>query len=147
MAAAAASSAASSAAAAGASPVVQFVVLRRDLWRSLGWPLGAVVAQGCHAAVAAVWEGREDPGTLQYCAPEALPHMTKVVLEVKGEPQLVALHDKLAAAGVPHHLWREQPEDFPTCLATRPCARQEVEHLFRKLNLCKLGQVNTPDEA
>lgn len=31
-------------------PLVQYVVVRRDLSTSLNWPLGAVVAQACHAA-------------------------------------------------------------------------------------------------
>ena len=26
-------------------PLVQYVVLRRDLWIDLGWPLGSIVAQ------------------------------------------------------------------------------------------------------
>ena len=28
-------------------PLVQYVVLRRDLWTDLGWPLGSIVAQAC----------------------------------------------------------------------------------------------------
>lgn len=31
-------------------PLVQYVVLRKDLTVKLNWPLGAVVAQACHAA-------------------------------------------------------------------------------------------------
>lgn len=31
-------------------PLVQYVVLRKDLTAKLNWPLGAVVAQACHAA-------------------------------------------------------------------------------------------------
>lgn len=31
-------------------PLVQYVVVRRDLTDALQWPLGAVVAQACHAA-------------------------------------------------------------------------------------------------
>ena len=26
-------------------PIVQYVILRRDLWTELGWPLGSIVAQ------------------------------------------------------------------------------------------------------
>ena len=61
-------------------PLLQYVVLRRDLWTELSWPLGSVVAQGCHAATAALWLSREEASTLEYCSPENLDHMHKVRL-------------------------------------------------------------------
>ena len=63
--------------------------------------------------------------------------LAQVVLEVKGEPQLRALSAKLAAAGVAHKLWVEQPEDFATCLATAPAPKSRVAPHVRKLKLCK----------
>ncbi|XP_044967743.1 putative peptidyl-tRNA hydrolase PTRHD1 [Hordeum vulgare subsp. vulgare] len=134
--------AAPSAAAVGEEPrkeaedvVVQYVVLRRDL--ADAWPLGSVVAQGCHAAVAAVWAHRDHPDTAAYCAPGNLDSMHKVTLEVKGEIQLKNLAEKLEAAGVRHKLWIEQPENIPTCIATAPCPKSQVASFFRKLKLCK----------
>nr|CAD1840275.1 unnamed protein product [Ananas comosus var. bracteatus] len=115
--------------------VVQYVVLRRDLIGA--WPLGSVVAQGCHAAVAAVWAHRDHPDTLAYCSPSNLDSMHKVTLEVKGEAQLRSLAEKLEVSGVEHKLWIEQPENIPTCLATRPCPKSQVAQFFRKLKLCK----------
>ncbi|XP_037487000.1 putative peptidyl-tRNA hydrolase PTRHD1 [Triticum dicoccoides] len=115
--------------------VVQYVVLRRDL--ADAWPLGSVVAQGCHAAVAAVWAHRDHPDTAAYCAPGNLDSMHKVTLEVKGETQLKNLAEKLEAAGVRHKLWIEQPENIPTCIATAPCPKSQVASFFRKLKLCK----------
>ena len=35
-------------------PIVQYVVLRKDLWVEKGWPLGSIVAQACHASSAGV---------------------------------------------------------------------------------------------
>lgn len=55
--------------------LLQYVVLRRDLIDS--WPLGSVVTQGCHAAVAAVWSNRDDPLTLDYCSDCNLDSMHK----------------------------------------------------------------------
>lgn len=55
--------------------LVQYVVLRRDL--ADAWPLGSVVAQGCHAAVSAVWAHRDHPDTAAYCAPDNLDRMHK----------------------------------------------------------------------
>ena len=75
---------ASAAPAADTSPadsedtILQYIVLRRDLWRDDGWPLGPLVAQGCHAAVAAIQIAKDDPLTQQYVAKDALDHMHKV---------------------------------------------------------------------
>jgi hypothetical protein len=59
-------------------PIVQWVVLRRDLWQDLGWPLGAVVAQACHASTAAVFSHLADDLTQEYIASENIDHMHKV---------------------------------------------------------------------
>ncbi|KAJ4834766.1 hypothetical protein Tsubulata_020006 [Turnera subulata] len=115
--------------------LVQYVVLRRDLIDT--WPMGSVVTQGCHASVAAIWSHKDDPHTLQYCSPENIDSMHKVTLEVKGEPQILNLSEKLKAGGIAHKLWIEQPENFPTCLATKPYPKSAVSAFFKKLKLCK----------
>mmetsp|Transcript_31063 Transcript_31063/g.73840 ORF Transcript_31063/g.73840 Transcript_31063/m.73840 type:complete len:198 (-) Transcript_31063:83-676(-) len=120
-----------------AQDIIQYVVLRRDLWTELSWPLGSIVAQACHASTAILWETRNDPVVGEYCSSHNLDSMRKVVLEIKGETQLRNLSAKLSDAGIPHKLWVEQPEDFPTCLATKPCLRSDVAPFFKKLQLCK----------
>ena len=115
--------------------LVQYVVLRRDLAGSLGWPLGSVVAQGAHAAVAACAQFADDPDTQAYVGPENVSHMRKVCLGVKGEAQLLNLSAKLTDAGVAHRLWRELPEDFPTALATKPAPKSTVAAHFKKVSL------------
>ncbi|PNH12939.1 putative peptidyl-tRNA hydrolase PTRHD1 [Tetrabaena socialis] len=117
--------------------LVQYVVVRKDLWGSLGWPLGSVVAQACHASSAAMWLHREDEATQRYLAPDNIDHMRKVVLEVKDEAQLRKLSAQLTQGGIGHKMWVEQPEDFPTCLATKPCAKSEVASYFKKFQLSK----------
>ncbi|XP_006845771.2 putative peptidyl-tRNA hydrolase PTRHD1 [Amborella trichopoda] len=116
-------------------PLVQYVVLRRDLIDS--WPLGSVVTQGCHASVSAIWCFRDDPLTSRYCAPDDIDHMRKVTLEVKGESQILNLSEKLKAGGIDHKLWIEQPENIPTCLATKPYPKSVASSFFKKLKLCK----------
>ncbi|XP_073131898.1 uncharacterized protein [Henckelia pumila] len=118
-----------------AETVIQYVVLRRDLIDS--WPLGSVVTQGCHASVAAIWAHKDDPDTLLYCSPSNIDSMHKVTLEVKGEAQIRNLSEKLEAGGVAHKLWMEQPENIPTCLATKPYPKSFVSSFFKKLKLCK----------
>ncbi|KAL3613847.1 hypothetical protein CASFOL_041921 [Castilleja foliolosa] len=115
--------------------LMQYVVLRRDLIDT--WPLGSVVTQGCHASVAAIWENKDDPDTLRYCCPSNLDSMHKVTLEVKGEAQMLSLSEKLKPGGVAHKLWMEQPENIPTCLATKPYPKSFVSSFFKKLKLCK----------
>lgn len=60
-----------------------------------------------------------------------------MVLEVKSEAQLVNLSARLAQEGVLHKLWVEQPENYPTCLATKPYRRSAAAAHFKKLQLCK----------
>ena len=55
----------------------------------------------------------------------------QVVLEIKGEEQLLNLASKLQEAGVRHKLWVEQPEDFPTCLATAPFEKDSLQQHFK----------------
>lgn len=125
------------AAPAADDPIVQWVVLRRDLWQELGWPLGPVIAQACHASSAAMFSTLQDAATQAYIQPSNLDHMHKVVLEVKSEAQLVNLSKKLDVEGVQHKLWVEQPENYPTCLATKPYRRSHAAAHFKKLQLCK----------
>ncbi|CAL5221122.1 g3257 [Coccomyxa viridis] len=119
------------------SVLVQYVVLRADLWKEMEWPLGSIIAQACHAATAALWQSREADSTKQYCSADQLDHMHKVVLEIKGETQLLNLASKLQETGIQHKLWIEQPENFPTCLATAPLQKDSIQQHFKKLKLCK----------
>lgn len=75
---AAPTSAATGSEAAPSDPILQYVILRKDLWKEMKWPLGSVVAQGCHAATAALWLSKDQPITQIYCAPENINHMHKV---------------------------------------------------------------------
>ncbi|XP_020683432.2 putative peptidyl-tRNA hydrolase PTRHD1 [Dendrobium catenatum] len=115
--------------------LVQYVVLRRDLIDE--WPLGSTVTQGCHAAVAAIWDHRDRIDTAAYLSASNLDSMNKVTLEVKGETQIRKLAEKLTAEGIEHKLWIEQPENIPTCLATRPYPKSFIASYFKKIKLCK----------
>ena len=115
--------------------VVQYVVVREDLGKALMWSVGSIATQCCHAAAAAIWESRDAPLTQQYLAPENIDSMHKVVLKCKNGGQLATLAAALEASGVPHRVWREQPENIPSALATAPVVRDDVAHLFRKVQL------------
>lgn len=129
--------AASAAAAAEADPIVQFVVVRRDLLKTLEWPVGSVIAQACHACLAVAWEHRDDADVAAYLAPTNIDAMHKVVKECKGEAQLLTLSEKLREEGVNFKLWTEQPENFPTAVALKPYRRSRVAPLLKKYQLFK----------
>lgn len=58
-------------------------------------------------------------------------------MEIAGEKQLKDLSIKLEDAGIRHKLWIEQPEDFPSCLASSPYPKSIIAPFFKKLKLCK----------
>jgi len=62
------------------SNIVQYIVVRSDLRSALSWPLGAVIAQSCHATAAVIHLNSEDADTVAYL--NDLDNMHKVVLEV-----------------------------------------------------------------
>lgn len=60
--------------------IVQYVVVRRDVVKTLKWPLGALIAQACHACTAVMHNFYEHPDTQNYL--KDLDNMHKVILEV-----------------------------------------------------------------
>ncbi|XP_073480950.1 putative peptidyl-tRNA hydrolase PTRHD1 [Aquarana catesbeiana] len=115
--------------------IVQYVVLRKDLQAGLGWPLGALVAQACHAATAAIHLHYDHPHTREYL--QGLDTMHKVVLEVPDEVTLTGLAETLKQANIDHKLWTEQPENIPTCIALRPYRKEEVHPYLKRFKLLK----------
>uniref|UniRef100_A0A8D0L2Z4 peptidyl-tRNA hydrolase n=1 Tax=Sphenodon punctatus TaxID=8508 RepID=A0A8D0L2Z4_SPHPU len=120
----------------GARLLVQYVVLRGDLQREpLSWPLGALVAQACHAALAAVHAHGEHPDTGAYLAQRG--SMRTVVLEAPDEAALTTLAETLKQHNIDHEVWIEQPENLATCIALRPYPKEEVHQHLKKFKLLK----------
>lgn len=65
--------------------LIQYVVVRKDLLTVLKWPVGAVIAQACHACSAIMHLYHDDEVTKEYTAD--LDGMHKCVLEVRLTPQ------------------------------------------------------------
>ncbi|KAF9438610.1 peptidyl-tRNA hydrolase domain-containing protein 1 [Entomortierella beljakovae] len=117
-----------------ADPLTMFIVIRKDLIKTLGWTTGSVIAQACHASTAVLHKTQDLKDTREYLAD--LHNMHKVVLEVKNLSQLETLASSLSTLDVPHVTWREQPEDILTCISTSPIRRsQEVKDAFKKCSL------------
>ncbi|EPS92999.1 hypothetical protein FOMPIDRAFT_1033860 [Fomitopsis schrenkii] len=101
-------------------PLVMQLVVRRDLLDTEGWGVGPLMAQTAHATAAVLHETRELPETKAYL--DDLKNMRKVA-DRKGIEKLAALLSS-ADPPVPHHLWVEQPENEPSCLALAPNRRE-----------------------
>lgn len=122
-------------------PTVQYVVVRRDLLSpepsGLGWPTGSIIAQAVHASVAAVWNASDCDVTRSYCCQDNATQMHTVVLEAKNEEALIKLTELLDENSIQHVMWREQPENIVTALATKPYKRSVVQPFFKKFKLFK----------
>nr|XP_033338176.1 putative peptidyl-tRNA hydrolase PTRHD1 isoform X2 [Megalopta genalis]XP_033338177.1 putative peptidyl-tRNA hydrolase PTRHD1 isoform X2 [Megalopta genalis] len=116
--------------------IVQYVVMRGDLLKALKWPIGAVIAQACHACTAVTHLFYNDNYTQDYLAD--LDNMHKIVLEIPDETSLNALSNVLNSNNIQHKLWIEQPENMPTCLAIKPYPKDKVQSYLKKYKLLKL---------
>ncbi|KZV63637.1 hypothetical protein PENSPDRAFT_657152 [Peniophora sp. CONT] len=115
-------------------PLIMQIVVRRDLLETANWGVGPLMAQVSHATAAVLHETRERIETIEYLSD--LRNMHTVVLQVPSASAILALADKLstlpapakgatttAATLPPFHLWIEQPENEPSCLALAPSRR------------------------
>ncbi|OQV22148.1 putative peptidyl-tRNA hydrolase PTRHD1 [Hypsibius exemplaris] len=113
----------------GKDQLIQYLILRGDL----KWPVGSLVAQGAHAASAALHIFREDSQTQRFLAD--LDRMHVCVLKVPDEVALSSLADQLKEKDIGFKLWIEQPENVATCLATKPYMKSAVSSFFAHLKL------------
>ena len=60
--------------------IVQYILVRSDLCKTLGWPVGALVAQACHASTAAIHMFYDHEDTKKYLSD--LDNMHKIILSV-----------------------------------------------------------------
>ena len=63
-----------------AQGIVQYILVRSDLCKTLGWPVGALVAQACHASTAAIHMFYDHEDTKKYLSD--LDNMHKIILSV-----------------------------------------------------------------
>lgn len=63
--------------------------------------------------------------------------MHKVVLEAKDEADLMDVDARLSEGNIDHVLWREQPENIITAIATKPYLKSAYGMILRHLRLLK----------
>ena len=57
--------------------------------------------------------------------------------QAKDKESLMILSETLSGKGIDHKMWIEQPENFPTCIATKPYPKDEIQQYFTKFKLFK----------
>lgn len=112
-------------------PIVQYIVVRTDL----NWSTGALIAQACHASVAAITTTYDLPNTKTYLGD--LDNMHKIILKAEKVEQLTDIKTNLDKINVPNRLWIEMPENIPSCLAVSPQPKSLVQSFFKHLKLLK----------
>ncbi|XP_055381494.1 putative peptidyl-tRNA hydrolase PTRHD1 [Condylostylus longicornis] len=117
------------------SSIVQYVIVRGDLIKVLNWPVGAVIAQCCHATTAVTHQFREDKDTEAYF--NDIDNMHKVILEAPDQQSIQDLRKLLEENDIKHKLWIEQPENIPTCIAVKPYPKESVHKYVKKFKLLK----------
>ena len=56
-------------------------------------------------------------------------------IQVDSEQELSSLASTLEKEGKDFKLWVEQPENYPTCLATKPYPKTDIQLYFKKYKL------------
>ncbi|CAJ0602861.1 unnamed protein product [Cylicocyclus nassatus] len=110
---------------------VMYLILRRDLMSSLGWPLGAVCTQAAHAASAVMWLYRNDPNVIEYT--KEIDSMHKVTLGVDSEEELRKVEERLKGKELDFKTWIE--DGFPVCIALKPYPKDQVKNAVKGLKL------------
>ena len=117
----------------------QIIVLRKDL----NMRKGKMVAQGAHASVTVVQDilnGKEDHPFRSYLKVWNDEGMTKIVVGVATEEELINLHKKALAANLPTALIKdagrtEFAEPTFTCIAIGPAPEKTVDIFTGELKL------------
>lgn len=117
------------------SDLVQYIILIK----TKGFSTGALIAQGSHASVSAIWLSKDLEFTQKYCSPDKIDHMHKITLEAPSREILEELSTSLnnAKPAIVHKLWIELPESIPTALATAPMPRAILKPFFTALKLLR----------
>eukprot|EP00053_Salpingoeca_punica_P005450 m.54375 g.54375 ORF g.54375 m.54375 type:complete len:187 (-) comp13246_c0_seq1:432-992(-) len=126
---------------APSDPIVQHVIVRTDL-TGPNWSAGSIITQCCHASVAAITLHMEDELVVAYL--QDMARMHKVVVEVKSEAALAEIARKLREANIVFHEWIEQPENIPTCIATKPLRKSSLPKCLKRLPLLRVLTTGMP---
>ncbi|KXN74001.1 putative peptidyl-tRNA hydrolase PTRHD1-like protein [Conidiobolus coronatus NRRL 28638] len=115
--------------------LIMYIIIRRDLMKTLNWNHGSIIAQACHASTAVLHKYQTHPNTQTYLG--NLNSMHKVILETKNENSINKLIEQLEARNIAHYKWIEQPENIVTSIALLPITKEEIGDCLKKCQLWK----------
>lgn len=113
--------------------VKQFLFLRKDL---PSYRIGALLAQACHASVAAIHTFRNHPDTAKYL--DKTSDLTTVIYEIC-EKDIEKIKESLTDLSIEFYIWVENHE-IVTCIGTRPIETKsftEFERFRKQFKLFK----------
>ena len=111
---------------------IQYVLIITD--NVAGWPLGAIVAQGCHAVTACMAKFRELPEYQEYIADENIGQMRKALLACP-LAKWSEIKSRLVTEKVNFIEWYEQPENVLTSVALVPGSKRLLKPVISELAL------------
>jgi peptidyl-tRNA hydrolase len=100
--------------------------------------VGGLISNATHAAISVIIENSQDKDTNNYTGTSALPPATQmhsVVLAANDQTELEQTVDKLKQNNIIYKVWIEQPENYPSCLATKPYQRKIIQPILKHLKL------------
>lgn len=111
---------------------IQYILIITD--HLVGWPLGAVVAQACHAVSACMARFRDLPEYREYIADENIDGMRKAVLACTFR-KWTEIKENLVNGEVKFVEWHEQPENVLTAVALVPGLKGSLKPFVSELKL------------
>ena len=103
-----------------------YLILRSDL----NWPIGSLIAQGCHATSKCLHIYKNDENVIKYF--NDINNLRKVILKVSSLQEFEETEKILT--GLDFVTWIEQPEGIKTAIAVKPYEKSALQRL-KKLKL------------
>lgn len=114
------------------SAPIQYVLIITD--HVVGWPLGAIVAQGCHSVTACMAMYRDLQIYQEYTAEDNIGQMRKAILACPSS-KWIDIKSRLVQANVYFTEWYEKPENVLTAVALVPGSKTLLKPFIGDLTL------------
>ena len=117
--------------------IVQYIIVRNDLGRTTGHDktFNALLKHTTSASTAAIHKFYKHEDTEAYL--KDLDSMKKKVFQVDDEEELFDFENKLILHKIDYKMWIKQPDNYATCIATRPYPISEIAEYFKNLKIYK----------
>ena len=115
--------------------LVQYIIVRNDISRNQDRAFNTLISHTSSAATAAIHMYYNHEHTKAYLKDG--DNMRKKIFQVENEEELLELDIKLMIQKVDYRMWLKQPENYATCIATRPYPISALAEHFKNLKIYK----------